>query len=123
LLLAFGRAQQEQSLTAGTSSSTGALLSQALSVEVSSRVQRLFGISRMRVDPNVGGLVATGGSRITVEQQVAPNLSITYIANTATSQQRIIQFDWDINDRTELIGERDQNGVFGLELRFRQRFK
>ena len=129
-LLVRGYALQEQALTAGTSAQSigsagaGLLLSPALYNEKARRVQRLFGISRFRIDPNASGSTS-GGSRITVEEQIAPNVTITYINVTGgpAIQQRIIHFDWDISDRTELIGERDQNGVYGLELRFHQRFK
>ncbi len=129
-LLAFGVAPSEQGLTPGStppslsSMGAGALLSQALSSQLSGRVQRLFGISRIRVDPYVPGPGAgAGASRITVEQQVAPHFTLTYTTTTGTSQQRIIQFDWDVSDKAELIGERDQNGVYGVELRLHHRFK
>lgn len=101
-----------------------ALLSEALSTQVSGRIQRLFGVSRIKIDPNVGALAgATGGARITVEQQVTRDFTLTYVTTTSSSQQRIIQFEWNLSDRISLLGARDQNGVFGVELRFRQRFK
>lgn len=115
-------------MTAGSSQSfrtlgASALLSQALSSQASGRVQRLFGVSRIKIDPNVGGPTTAGGTRVTVEQQITRDLTITYVTNTAASQQRIIQLEWDISDKVSLIGDRDQNGVFGLELKFRRRFK
>jgi len=87
------------------------------------RLQRLFGVSRVKVDPNVGGPTTTSGARITVEQEVTRNLTLTYITNTATSQQRTIQFEWGLSENISLVGIRDQNGIFGLELRFRRRFR
>jgi translocation and assembly module TamB len=128
-LLAFGYARQQEEMSTGGShpvSTVGAsaLLSEALSTQVSGRIQRLFGVSRIKIDPNVGGLAgATGGARITVEQQVTRDFTLTYVTTTSSSQQRIIQFEWNLSDRTSLVGDRDQNGVFGVELRFRQRFK
>ncbi len=127
-LLALGYTRQEQQMTAGASQPFGALgasalLSQALSSQVSGRVQRLFGVSRIKIDPNVGGPTTAGGTRVTVEQQITRDLTLTYVTNTAASQQRIIRLEWDISDNVSLIGDRDQNGVLGLELRFRRRFK
>jgi translocation and assembly module TamB len=128
-LLALGYARQEEEMSTGGShpiSTVGAsaLLSEALSTQVSGRIQRLFGVSRIKIDPNVGGLAsATGGARITVEQQVTRDFTLTYVTTTSSSQQRIIQFEWNLSDRTSLVGDRDQNGVFGVELKFRQRFK
>lgn len=101
-----------------------ALLSEALSSRVSGRIQRIFGISRIRVDPNVGTLGPSGGARVTVEQQVTRDFTLTYVTTTASSsQQRIIQFEWILSENVAMVGVRDHNGILGFELRWRQRFK
>ena len=127
-LLAFGyaRQQEEMATTAAQPLRTvgaSALLSEALSTQVSGRIQRLFGVSRIKVDPNVGGLAGAGSARVTVEQQVSRDLTLTYVTTTASSQQRIIQFEWALSDRISLVGARDQNGILGMELKLRHRFK
>ena len=128
-LLAFGYASQQEEMATRTnqpvqSVGASALLSQALSTQVSGRIQRLFGVSRIKVDPNLGGLGYTaGGARVTVEQQMTRDLTLTYVTLTSTSQQRIIQFEWNLSDRISLVGLRDHDGIFGMELKFRQRFK
>lgn len=125
-LLAFGYSRQEENLTAGTGRSTfgtlgaTALLSQALSGQTSSRIQRLFGLSRIAIDPNPSG---AGGARVTVQEQVARDFTITYVNTTGGLQERIIQVEWDLSDKVSLLGVRDQNGVYGMELDFRKRFK
>lgn len=125
-LLAFGYSRQEEQLTSGTGPSTfgtlgaSALLSQALSSQFSSRIQRLFGLGRISIDPNPGG---AGGTRVTVEERPARNFTVTYVNTTGGLQQRIVQVEWDLSDRVSLLGVRDQNGVFGLELDFRHHFK
>jgi translocation and assembly module TamB len=134
-LLALGYAHQQQEMsTAGlVSSFTGgnplqsvgesALLSQALSSQVTGRLQRLFGVSRIKIDPNVGLPGFTSGARVTVEEQVTRDLTLTYVTNTASSQYKIIQFEWAFGENVSLLGIRDQNGIFGVELRHRQRFR
>ena len=127
-LLALGYARHEEGLNSAANrpfSSIGAsaLLSQALSSQTSGRLQRLFGVSRIKIDPNISGPLASGGPRVTVEEQVARDFTITYSQNASGIQQRVVQIDWDLTDRVSLIGDRDQNGVFGLELRLRHRFK
>ncbi len=128
-LLAFGYARQQEVMSTSATQplptvGASALLSEALSSQVSGRIQQLFGVSRIRIDPNVGGFsTATGGARVTVEQQVTGDLTLTYVTTTASSEQRIIQFEWVLSDRVSLIGARDRNGILGMELKFRQRFK
>ena len=128
-LLAFGYASQQGEMATGATQpvqtvGASALLSQALSTQVSGRIQRLFGVSRIKIDPNIGGLGYTaGGARVTVEQQMTRDLTLTYVTTTTQSQQRIIQFEWNLSDRISLVGLRDHNGIYGMELKFRQRFK
>ena len=127
-LLALGFSRQQEEMSASGSrplSNVGAsaLLSEVLSSEVSGRVERLFGVSHIKIDPNVGAPGNSGGARVTVEQQVTRDFTLTYVTNTASSQYRIIQFEWAVSENTSLIGVRDQNGIFGVEVRFRHRFK
>ena len=124
-LLALGYAPQQQLMTSTGSQPFGtlgasALLSQALSSQVSGRVQQLFGVSSIRIDPNLIGPASAGGARITVEEQLAHNFTITYSTNTAAAQQRDVQVRWDLSNRISLIGEQDINGVYGIEIRFRR---
>jgi translocation and assembly module TamB len=133
LALGYTRQQQEASTSGLVSSFTGgnplqsvgesALLSQALSSQITGRIQRLFGVSRIKIDPNVGLPGFASGARVTVEQQVTRDLTLTYITNTASSQYQIIQFEWAVGENVSLIGVRDPNGIFGVELKFRRRFK
>jgi translocation and assembly module TamB len=129
-LLALGYSRTEEQMSAaGTGSKvtqsvgTSAILSQALSNQMSGRIQRLFGVSRIKIDPNVGSPGSLSGTTVTVEQQITPDLTFTYVTNTAASQYRIIQFNYALSDSVSVIGVRDPNGVFGIEFRFRQRFK
>ena len=127
-LLALGFVQQtSQTAIASTESArtvgASAILSQALSSQTTGRIQRLFGVSRIRIDPNVGGPANISGARVTVEQQVTRDLTLTYATNTGATQQQVIQFEWALSERFSLIGIRDQNGIFGVEFRLRRGFK
>ena len=127
-LLAFGYSKRLEEFapearspfsTAGAS----ALLSQALSSQVTGRIQRLFGVSRIKYSPTSAELGTLGGPVLTVEQQISPELTLTYETSTANSQYRVIEFEYTVNPRMSVRGFRDQNGIFGLELKFRKRFK
>lgn len=130
-LLALGRTGGESANPAiiGTSqyqpavseSASSALIGQALNSTVNSRVQRLFGVSRVKIDPNVGGAVNAGLARVTVEQQVSNKLTLTYITNLNQSAQQIIQFEYNVDKDVSIVGIRDQTGVLSFDLLFRKR--
>src|SRR6185369_6296775 len=115
-LLAFGRTQSDPTQPVTTQqniseSASNQILSQALNLAVSNRVQKLFGITRVKVDPNIGGAENNpSGAKVTIEQQVANNLTLTYITDVTRSTQQIIQVEYNVNQNVSLTAIRDQNG-------------
>ena len=130
-LLALGRTTEESAAlqSSGTSSlsseASNLLINQALNSAVSSRVQRLFGVSRIKVDPQ--GLTSTTnvvrGPQVTLEQQVASKLTITYSANVSTASQQIIQVEYNVTRNISIIALRDQNGVVSFDVKVRKQKK
>jgi len=128
-LLALGRTRDDTAPLGATPQTTqnltetasNAVLGEALNAATSSRVQRLFGVSRIKIDPQVGGPENNPNARLTVEQQVNKNITLTYITNLAQSTQQIIQAEFTVNRSLSFVIVRDQNGVLGMDVRFRQR--
>ncbi len=130
-LLSMGQTSSEAALRTGSTTQSGtsgasALLSEAISSQLGGRVERLFGITRFRVDPGLAG-VATSGSgqnaaaRVTVEQQVTPNLTVTYVSNVSSTQQQVIQVEYNVTRSVSVVALRDQNGTFGIDVKFKKR--
>ena len=126
-LLAFGRTQEESGTTGRTTGlgegAGGLLLGQAINQTVSNRVSKLFGVSSIRVNPAVGGADNNPSARLTVEQQVSNNITLTYITNLTQSAQQVIQFEYNINSQYTVQGMRDENGVVSFVLLIRKRRK
>jgi translocation and assembly module TamB len=134
-LLALGQTSTESEVRSGgtgagaQSAGTGAsqLLSEAISSQLGGRLERLFGITRLRVDPGLAGVGSTGSeqnaaARITVEQQIARNLTITYVSNVSSTQQQVIQVEYNVNRNVSIIALRDYNGTFGIDVKIKKRF-
>jgi translocation and assembly module TamB len=132
-LLALGRTneesaqlQEQSGLSAFSDQATAVILSQALNTTVSGRLQRLFGASNIKIDPQ--GLTTetnpvSNGPQITIEQQFANNLSLTYSTNVSQNSQQIIQGEYYFNRNVSIVGTRDQNGVVSFDLQVRRRKK
>jgi translocation and assembly module TamB len=131
-LLALGQTSSEATArSAGTNqtstSGATALLSEAISTQLGGRLERLFGITRFRVDPGLTTLGSTAtdqnpAARVTVEQQISRNLTITYVSNVGSTQQQVIQVEYNINRNLSLVALRDYNGTFGIDLVKKKRF-
>jgi translocation and assembly module TamB len=131
-LLALGQTGQEATLRSASGSQSGtagasALLSEAVSSQVGGRLEKLFGITNFRVDPGLTGVGATGASqnaaaRVTVQQQVTRNLTVTYVSNVGSTQQQVIQVEYNVNRNVSIVALRDYNGTFGIDVKIKKRF-
>jgi translocation and assembly module TamB len=132
-LLAVGRDPTQNSSLASaqsTSSSTasfleagGGLLSQAVTAQLSSKLQRFFGASRVKIDPTMTGLSTTPQAMLTFEQQVSKEITLTYITNLNYTAEQIVRVEWDFNRNWSALAVRDANGLFGIDFQYRKRFK
>ena len=128
-LLALGRTteestqlQQQSGLTAFNEQASALIINQAINQTVSSRLQKLFGVSRIKIDPQ--GLVTetnptARGPQVTIEQQFANNVSLTYSTNVSQSSQQIIQGEYYFTRNISAVGTRDQNGVVSFDVQVR----
>jgi translocation and assembly module TamB len=109
--------QQQSSLAAAS------LLSEGLSMQMGSRVKRIFGIDRFRIDPFLVGNERDPSARVTFGQQVTRDLSITYSTSVSTNEQQVILVEYNLSDKMSVIASRDADGAFGLDVRFRKRLR
>jgi translocation and assembly module TamB len=100
-----------------------ALLTQALRSQVTSRLDRLFGVGRFRVDPQISGLGRSTNASIALEQRFTDDLSLTYVTDVTSSQQQLIRGEWTISPRLSVVGIRDQNGLIGVNFQITLRFR
>ena len=132
-LLALGRTseeseqlQQQSGQSLFTDEATNLIINEAINQAMGNRMQKLFGVSRVRIDPQ-GMTTETNptarGPQVTIEQQFANNLSLTYSTNVSQSSQQIIQGEYYINRNMSIVGTRDQNGVVSFDVRIRRRKK
>lgn len=128
-LLTLGRTQDQQRLYTqqqeqlATNPTTDALLGGALNATVSSRVQKLFGAGSVKVDPNYLGTLGNSTTRITVEEQLGKNLTLTYATDVDTTAQQLLQAEIAINRHVSLLVARDESGVFSMVLKATRRFR
>lgn len=128
-LLALGRTQDQQRLFTqqqeqlATSPATDALLGGALNATVSNRVQKLFGAGSVKVDPNYLGVLGNSTTRITVEEQLGKNLTLTYATDVDTTAQQLLQAEIAINRHVSLLVARDESGVFSMVIKATRRFR
>jgi translocation and assembly module TamB len=101
----------------------GGLLGDAISAQLSSSIQRFFGASRVKIDPTVTGSDNLPQARLTLEQQISKEITLTYITNLNRTQEQVVQFEYDFSPHWSAIAVRQDNGLFGIDFQYRKRFK
>lgn len=129
-LLALGRTQEEAAINTqqlqqqGQDPTTNALLGGALNATVSNRVNKLFGGSgKVKIDPAYVGSLGTSSARITVEQQLTPKITVTFATSVNASTQQLISAQYQLSDNVSIVATRDENGVFSVVYKIRQRYR
>ncbi|MCL2660553.1 MAG: translocation/assembly module TamB, partial [Acidobacteriaceae bacterium] len=128
-LLALGRTQeeaqlyQERQLQTGTDPTTSALLGGALNATVSNRMEKLFGVGSVKIDPAFVGTLGNSSARITVQEQFSRQITATFATNVNTSAQQLIQVQYDLNRDNSIVVTRDESGVFSIVYKLRKRYR
>ena len=103
-----------------------ALLGEAIASPVTGRLQRFFGVTRLKIDPTLTGLTGVENNpqaRLTVEQQVTPEITFTYITDVTSTNPLVIQVEWAFSPNWSAVALREENGLVGLNFVYKRRFK
>jgi translocation and assembly module TamB len=129
-LLAFGQTTEQSAQLHQSSSSafsqqaSNAMLAAALNATLNNRTQRLFGNSRIKIDPQ-GLATETAptqtGPAVTIEQQVRDDFTLTYTTSVSQASQQIIRAEYNISKNVSVVAIRDQNGVVSFDVKIRRR--
>lgn len=101
----------------------GAAISAPLTGPINDRLQRFFGVSRIKIDPELNTITNTPQARLTIEQQLSREITVTYITNLNRTQNQIVRMQWDFSRDFSVLAVRDENGIFGIDFQYRKRFK
>lgn len=106
----------------GTGAGDNSLLSQAIAPN-NGRLQKFFGVSHIKIDPQLTDITIVPQARLTMEQQVSSDITLTYITNLAIANQQIVRVQWDFSSKWSAVALRDENGAFSIDIQYRKRFK
>jgi translocation and assembly module TamB len=128
-LLAQGRTQEEQSIystqqsAAGVNGTANAVLSGALNATVSNRIQKLFGVGSVKIDPTYTGSLGQSSARITVTQNIGQQVLLTYATSVNSTTQQLIQAQVNLSPTFSVTAVRDEADVFSLVFKVHKRYR
>jgi translocation and assembly module TamB len=108
--------------TGALSSGSNTLLQQAITAPNSGRLQQFFGVSHIKIDPELSDITTVPQAHLSMEQQISKEVTLTYTTNLARTQEQLIQIEWDLSRKWSVVAVRDENGFFGIDFQYRKRF-
>ncbi len=100
-----------------------ALLTKALADPVAGQLQRVFGVSQLKVDPTFTSGSDLPSARVTLQQNVTEHVTFTYVTALDDPNTQIIRIEWAFNRRWSAVAARDENGMVGIKLFYRKQFR
>ena len=120
-LLVFGKTTEaaEANPTPGNLGAES-LIASSVSSQVTSRIEKIAGISQLSIDPVLGGNQQNPGARVTIQQRVTGNLFVTFATDATSTDREVIKLEYQATPRVSLSGTRDQNGGFAFDVRIKK---
>jgi translocation and assembly module TamB len=106
-----------------TGLSAASILSESVTGVIGKRVQRIFGLQTFRVDPFLAGAENDPTARVTITERLSKDLSVTFSRNLSTNEEQIVIVEYAVSRNISVVATRDENGKYGLDFRFRGRFR
>ena len=106
-----------------TGVSAASILSESLTGVIGKRVERIFGLQSFRVDPFLAGAENDPTARVTISERLSKDLTVTFSRNLSTSEEQIVMIEYEISRDLSVVATRDELGQFGLDFRFRRRYR
>lgn len=100
-----------------------ALLGQALVNPVANSLQRVFGVTQLKIDPAFTSGSSIPQSELSLQQQIASNITFTYITQVNNANAETIRVEVTLNPRWSAAAMRDENGIFSINLFYKRQFR
>ncbi len=111
----FGRDEQ------GDFAAQAFLYGQAASA-VASRVNRLFGLDKFRIDPLTGESGSLTSARVTVGKRLSSDVFATYSYDPSQNLQQILQIEWQVSRLLTLVATQNGDDTYAVDARWERSF-
>jgi translocation and assembly module TamB len=123
-LVAFGKTTEASAANPTPPGNLGAesLIASQVSSRVTSRLEKLAGISQLSIDPELGGDQQNPGARVAIKQRVTSKIFVTFATDVTATQRQEIKLEYQKSPRLSFSAVRDQNGGFGFDTKIHKRW-
>ncbi len=100
-----------------------ALLDQAIATPVSSRLQRVFGVTQLKIDPEFIEGSQLPQARLSLQQRISSNITFTYASALNDPNTTVIRIEWAFSQHWSAVSTRDENGILSVNFIYKKQFR
>ena len=100
-----------------------ALVQQTIANPLANRLQRVFGVSQLKIDPTFTAGSTLPQARLSLQQQVTPDITFSYSQDLTQSNSQLIRVEWAFTPRFSAVATREENGIVGLDFFYKKQFR
>ncbi len=100
-----------------------AIVGQALANPVANQLQRVFGVTQLKINPTFAAGSQLPETQLSLQQQISNNLTFTYVTGLNTANAETIQALWTFTPQWSAQALRDYNGIFSVTLIYKRQFR
>jgi translocation and assembly module TamB len=100
-----------------------ALVQQTVANPLANRLQRVFGVSQLKIDPTFTTGSTLPQARLTLQQQVTPEITFSYSQDLTQSNSQLIRVEWAFTPRFSAVATREENGIVDLDFFYKKQFR
>jgi translocation and assembly module TamB len=100
-----------------------AIVGQAVANPVANQLQRVFGVTQLKINPTFATGSQLPETQLSIQQQISNSLSFTYVTGLNTANAETIQVLWTLTPQWSAQALRDYNGIFSVTLIYKKQFR
>jgi translocation and assembly module TamB len=100
-----------------------AIVSRALADPVTNQLQRVFGVTQLKINPAFTSGSQLPEAQLSLQQQISSNVMFTYVTGLNTANAQTIQVCWTFTPQWSAEALRDYNGIFSVTLTYKKQFR
>jgi translocation and assembly module TamB len=99
-----------------------AIVGRALADPVTNQLQRVFGVTQLKINPAFTSGSQLPEAQLSLQQQISSNITFTYVTGLNTANAETIQVLWTFTPTWSAQALRDYNGIFSVTLIYKKQF-
>ena len=100
-----------------------AIVGRALADPVTNQLQRVFGVTQLKINPAFTSGSQLPEAQLSLQQQISNNVTFTYVTGLNTANAETIQVLWTFTPQWSAQTLRDYNGIFSVTLTYKKQFR